>query len=230
MLSQLLSRIADLTPPAPLTSIENGWLSAEEQRILYSCAYILDGPFLEMGAWVGKSTSVLARGIRDSGIPKRFVTSEIGPALEHYRIVDGEAHYFAVTDSESVSIGHVPEAAFEQLIKPILCAPGGVIGCLERNLTLLGLFSVVQIHVGDFATAPDLDYQFIFNDCAHNAFEIEKTVPGLRRFIGKNVLFLAAHDYSPEGEAAFRKHFDIHESTRIDSLYLCTISNRPPLE
>jgi len=224
-LSKLLAKIAALPCPEILTPIENGWLRPEEQRILYGCALVLDGPFLEMGAWVGKSTSILARGIRDSGGGKQFVTSEICPKLENAYPLGDEMHY-SFPECGNISIGHVPRSYFETHIRPVLMQEGGVIGCLRRNLATLGLLEYVQIHVGDFSTAPDLGYEFIFNDCAHVAVEIERNAQGLRTFIGNRTLIMAAHDHSEEGETTFRRLFEIHESVVVDGLFLCRISNR----
>jgi predicted O-methyltransferase YrrM len=78
---QLVSVIRLLWVPTELTPVP-GWLTREEERTLYALAYILSGPFLEVGAWVGKSTSIIARAIRDSGQYKKFVTSELNPTLQ----------------------------------------------------------------------------------------------------------------------------------------------------
>jgi len=43
------------------------WLSDDEARTLYALACWLPGPFLEIGAWAGKSTCCIALGIRDGG-------------------------------------------------------------------------------------------------------------------------------------------------------------------
>ncbi|WP_029005721.1 glycosyltransferase [Azorhizobium doebereinerae] len=210
--------------PGPLTSV-GGWLSEREMRLLYGCARVLDGPFLEMGAWVGRSTSVLAHAVRDAGGGKRFVSTEIQPLLEDFRRVGDEVHYLS-PQCGGQSIGQVAAAVFEADIAPVLRAEGGVIGTLTRNLDALGLLPFVTIHAGDFATAPDLGYGFIFNDCAHTAAEIERSAAGLRAFIGARTIIMAAHDHTPEGEAAFRALFDVRESMCVDTLFVCRMRNR----
>ncbi|SFM09178.1 Glycosyl transferase family 2 [Methylorubrum salsuginis] len=210
--------------PGPLTSIP-GWLSEREMRLLYGCARVLEGPFLEMGAWVGRSTSVLARGIRDAGDRKQFVSAEIGPELQNYRHLGDEVHY-CPPQGDGRSIGQVAAAVFESEIEPVLRKEGGVIGVLTRNLEALELLPFVTLHVGDFATAPDLGYGFIFNDCAHTAGEVEQSAPGLKALIGDRAVIMAAHDHCPEAEAAFRALFDVRESFCVDTLFVCRMRNR----
>lgn len=211
--------------PGCLTPIP-GWLSEREMRLLYGCARLLEGPFLEMGAWVGRATSVLARGVRDAGGEKRFVSAEIGPELEHFRAIGDEVHYFS-PQCDGQSIGHVAASVFEAEIAPVLRGDGGVIGTLARNLDALALLPFVTIHEGDFATAPDLGYRFIFNDCAHTPVEIERSAAGLRALIGERTIIMAAHDHSPEAEATFRALFDVLESMCVDTLFVCRMRNRP---
>lgn len=229
-LGELLNRIAEQKddwklPSGPLTPITNGWLSEREMRLLYGFARVIDGPILEMGAWVGRSTSVLARAVRDSGCEKRFVSTEIDPLLEDFQSVGEEVHYLS-PQCGGQSIGHISAAVFDADVAPVLKADGGVIGTLKRNLDELGLLPYVTIHVGDFATAPDLGYSFIFNDCAHNAIEIERSAAGLRAFIGDRTIIMAAHDHTPEGEAMFRALFDVHEAMCVDTLFVCRMRNR----
>lgn len=209
----------------PLTPITNGWLSEREMRLLYGLTRVLDGPILEIGAWVGRSTSVIARALRDAGSQKRFVSTEIQPLLEDFKSVGEEVHYFS-PQCGGQSIGQISAAVFDANIAPVLKAEGGVVGTLTRNLDELGLLPYVTIHVGDFAAAPDLGYSFIFNDCAHNAVEIERSAAGLRAFIGDRTIIMAAHDHTPEGEAMFRALFDVHESMCVDTLFVCRMSNR----
>lgn len=229
-LGELLNRIAEQQgdwklESGPLTPITNGWLSEREMRLLYGFARVLDGPMLEMGAWVGRSTSVLARAVRDAGCEKRFVSTEIQPLLEDFQSVGEDVHYLS-PQCGGQSIGHISAAFFDADIAPVLKAEGGVIGTLKRNLDELGLLPYVTIHVGDFATATDLGYNFIFNDCAHNAVEIERSADGLRAFIGDRTIIMAAHDHTPEGEAMFRALFDVHEAMCVDTLFVCRMRNR----
>src|SRR5215207_804975 len=84
-----MNQIADLFPenavnpdwldpfPVPLTSMPDGWLNQVEMQILYSLARRGEGPILEIGSWLGRSTTAIAAGIRDGG-RRAFDTVDFG--------------------------------------------------------------------------------------------------------------------------------------------------------
>ncbi|OGJ56137.1 hypothetical protein A2706_02340 [Candidatus Peribacteria bacterium RIFCSPHIGHO2_01_FULL_51_35] len=59
--------------PQIVAGIE-GWLNPEDAWKLYEMAYFANGPILEIGTYRGKSTTVLALGIRASGRKTRLIT------------------------------------------------------------------------------------------------------------------------------------------------------------
>src|SRR5688572_27206260 len=63
--------------PIPLTSMPEGWLNQVEMQILYSLARRGNGPVLEIGSWLGRSTTAIAAGIRDGG-HRAFDTVDFG--------------------------------------------------------------------------------------------------------------------------------------------------------
>jgi predicted O-methyltransferase YrrM len=60
-----------------------GWLAPEEAEYLYHLGFNSRGNILEIGTYFGKSTYLIARGIRDAGKDHRVVTLDI-----HSRGVD----------------------------------------------------------------------------------------------------------------------------------------------
>src|SRR5262245_8635890 len=115
---QLSLIVRMLNVPDKLTPLP-GWLTLGEQRTLYALAYILDGPILEIGAWIGRSTSVIARGIRDAGRYKRFVTCELNPTLENFRPAGTEMGFFVPPESD-VCLGLASMHSWATEIEPIL--------------------------------------------------------------------------------------------------------------
>jgi hypothetical protein len=211
--------------PTPLTSVAEGWLSEAEQRALFDLGLLLDGPMLEIGAWAGKSTSLIAKGIMRSGRQKLFISAEMGPTLENFRPIDEATVGFFADPASATCLATCPASEFHANIAPVLARPGGIIGVLRKNLEAEGVASAVTLHLADFSTVEDKGFKFIFSDCMHTPDEIAATAPGLSRLIGDRQIALAAHDSTPNNQAALRRHFDIGASFQVDSLYVCEIRN-----
>src|SRR5580698_5996613 len=66
--------------PFQLGDLPYGWLTSFEASLLFSAGRELDGPFLEVGSWVGRSTVCIARGIqsRPIGLPILFDVVDFG--------------------------------------------------------------------------------------------------------------------------------------------------------
>jgi hypothetical protein len=54
-----------------------GWLEPEDSLKLYELGYLAPGPFLEIGTFRGKSTTVLASALRDAGRRVQFFSLDI---------------------------------------------------------------------------------------------------------------------------------------------------------
>ncbi|MFA4994937.1 MAG: class I SAM-dependent methyltransferase [Bdellovibrionales bacterium] len=218
---QLVQIVRILGVPKELTPVA-GWLTPNEQQALYALAYILEGPFLEIGSWVGKSTSIISRAIRESGQRKRFVTSELNPTLANYKPYKDGMGFFLPADSD-VCLGFVTMESWEKEMKPVIAGSGGVVGALTANLKSLDLLDLVDIHVGNFSGVPKLDYHFIFSDAMHSPDEIREALPALREIIGGRSVILAAHDWTADNERFLRGAFPIVDAVRYDSLFVCQI-------
>jgi hypothetical protein len=203
----------------------DGWLSPSEQRTLYALAFILDGPILEIGSWVGKSTGAMARAIRDSGRYKKFVTSELNPTPDHWRPVGDGIGFFLPPDSEAC-LGVTTMKSWKEEMEPVVTRPGGIVGALKENLQKLNLLDLVEISVGDFSNVPRLNYRFIFSDTMHTPNEIRAGLPTLRDIIGGRSILLAAHDWAPENEKFIRETFPVLETARYDTLILYHIADQ----
>ncbi len=219
---QLTNLLKTLWVPTELTPIP-GWLTYQEQRALFALAYILNGPFLEIGAWIGKSTSIIARAIRDAGYDKRFISSELNPTLANFRPVGTGMGFFLDPKSDDC-FGVATIKSWKEEMEPVLSRPGGVVAVLRQNLLNLQLDHLVEITVGDFFSVPRLEYQFIFSDIMHTTAEIRASLPSLRAIINGRGCILAAHDWSPQNEAFLRQSLPIAEATRFDTLFVCQIA------
>lgn len=219
-LLDLASRI-NVTPCEVPTDGVVGWLSWNERRALYSLARWIDGPFLEVGSWAGLSTCHIATAIRDSGTPKRFITTSLNETMSNFRDCGSSVGFFYPPESDKVR-GLASRELFEAEIKPIVTSPGGVIGTLMRNLGRFDLEKYVEVLEGSFEeVAPKLNYRFVFADCLHDPDEIELNAPLLRDFLSRGTI-LACHDVTGDSrnEACIKKHLPVGESFVIDSLLI----------
>lgn len=224
-----LSNLEELVDELPFVVIDhdfegiNGWLSLNERKALYALARWLPGPFLEIGPWVGLSTSIISYAIRESGQKKRFVTAELNPKIQNYRRYNGGIGFFVPPES-SVPYGVCPIDLFERLIKPVVETPGGVIGTLKKNLDSKGLSPFVEIVEGDFTNVPNQGYKFVFSDTMHDPAEISRNAVSLPPYLGAGS-YLACHDIDAGNEAELRKWISFSESVQIDSLFIGKISS-----
>jgi hypothetical protein len=219
-LRQIVTKINSTSCNVAIDGIA-GWLSPNERRALYAVTKWIDGPFLEIGSWAGLSTCHIAQAIRDSGVNKRFITTELNPGLNNFRPCGTEVAFFYPADSPTPR-GRASLSLYESEIKPILTAPGGVLGTLMTNLNRFNLKPFVEVREGHFAqVAPKLKYAFIFCDAMHDPDEIDLNAPLLKDLLSPGSI-LACHDVTrdSQNEAFIRKHLPIGESFVIDSLFV----------
>lgn len=154
----------------------NGWMRPADLKLLYNAGRMASGPVLEVGPWLGRSTSALALGLRDraeSGIdPVAFDTLDLG--------ITGAAEWqdrFGEPFDLDKDKGRVADAVYH---------PGGTIAVLIRNLRDNGLLGhMTNIIRGDLITCPiQRDYGLIFCDATHSDEEIHRHLPRLAELAG----------------------------------------------
>ena len=207
-LREIAPRLTRTRYADPLPGVA-GWLSPREKQLLYAFGRWLKGPFFEVGPWVGKSTCCIASGIRDSGQPKEFLSAELNPSLENFRPVENGIGFFYPPGSET-NMGTCTLQEFEEEIKPVITAPGRVIGELKRNLTRFQLDKLVEIREGSFADVEDRGFRFLFVDSMHTPEEIARNAPHVKRHLRPGVV-LACHDLNchPENETALQTNVQL---------------------
>jgi predicted O-methyltransferase YrrM len=167
----LLSDVPEL--PFHLSTLPAGWLAPVEASLLYMAGLQLDGPFLEVGSWVGRSTICLAKGIqhRPEGRKTQFDTVDLGIASV------AEWRRWLHTDP-------LMRQDIETLL-PSIYLPGGAIAALIANLKQHDVLEhVTTIMRGNFLTIPIArEYGVIFCDTLHDDNEIALYAPKLSKLL-----------------------------------------------
>ena len=161
-------------------SLPSGWMSAFDLQVLYNLAIACASPFLEVGPWIGRSTSAICAGIRDSAAPdKTFDVLDFGICgVEEWKERFGYVPDFDLPDHKKGRVGET------------ITAPGGTIAVLIENLRLNGLLQfTTSITRGDWITCPhDRKYRFVFIDAVHNQQEADRHLPKLRQMLADDAL------------------------------------------
>jgi hypothetical protein len=203
-----------------------GWLMPNERRALYALSRWLDGPIMEIGSWAGLSTVAIAEGIRDSGRRRAFWAVELNPGMENSRPVEGGVGFFVA--GEDAPHGVCSQAMFDRDIRPVLEAPGGVVGQLRRNLRERGLEQLVTIEVGDFRLLRARTVKMLFCDALHDEAEISANAPAFARFLEPGSV-LACHDVGskPHHVELLRSIIPLGHGVTVGSLYCAEVAGQP---
>ena len=160
----------------------NGWMSPNDLALLYNAAYLSTGHVLEVGPWLGRSTTALAMGLRDrqadGAKPVSFDTIDFGiTSAGEWKEKFGEELDLGKQN------GRVADAVYH---------PGGTVAVLIQNMKDNRLLPYVSNFIrGDFIDCPIArKYSLIFCDTTHDDAEIERTLPKLAKMAGKGCTFV----------------------------------------
>lgn len=158
-----------------------GWFTANEARLLFT-AVALRQPrtILEIGTFLGRSTTTIALAIRDGGFACDFTSVD-----------------FDVAD-EAAFLRQMPMTHGRTSIMPteyhVAFADGlSTSAYAKRMLQRHGVEPLVRLMSGDFRAVASGTYDLVFADCLHDADEIRRNAPGIVPFIAAGGT-LAVHD------------------------------------
>jgi len=140
-----------------------------ELQVLYNLGKHASGDFLEIGTWIGRSTTAITLGRRDA-------TTKVG----RFDAVD--FGFVSLTEfCEALHVG-MEYASTEEIARPVLTM-GGTTAHLLENLRKRGLLKYLTSAIrGNSVDVPLRDsYGVIFCDATHSEFEIDVTGPVLAR-------------------------------------------------
>jgi predicted O-methyltransferase YrrM len=227
-----LTTVADLhraflrLPFKPTAQDIPGWLSNDEQKALYYLARIAPGPVMEVGAFLGRSTVTIARGIADSGRSRRFLSCELNPTVENFRPLDEHTVGFIYPASSGAVMDTIARSNYERYYQQYILAPGGIIGQLRANLQRHGVDHLVEVAEGDFRQQPKAAFSLIFSDVMHDEAELLRNIPDLRRYLDRRAI-LACHDTTPANARLLREQFTIAYAFQVHSLFIADVRVGP---
>jgi hypothetical protein len=194
--------------PNPVAGWPNGWMSANDLKLLYNVAIRTTGPVLEVGPWLGRSTTAILLGLKA-------------------REDSGESHVFFDTIDYGITSVAEWRERFGELLKPdkdfgrvmdAVYHPGGTIAVLLRNIKDNRLLPyVTNVVRGDFNTCPlARKYKLIFCDATHDDKEIADNLPRLASLGDKGCTYVFDDVITQERADKICMHLDVksHFMTR----------------
>jgi predicted O-methyltransferase YrrM len=204
-----------------------GWLKPIEQQALHALAALTNGPVLEVGSWIGRSTVCLGRGLllrKDRQPTDKVVCVELNPDVSYFRPNDeGCVEFWCPGDT--APRGHTTAEIYEEIVLPAISFPGGLVGKLKQTLSDHNLTHLADIVVGDVAEVlPVNHYGLIFSDISHTPYEIEKMVAGMAPVIQAGTI-LACHDTTPQNRKALEGAINYEWTEMCGSLHIGLIGD-----
>ncbi|MFN7225105.1 MAG: class I SAM-dependent methyltransferase [Paracoccaceae bacterium] len=180
----------------------NGWMSAKDLTVLHNAALRTVGPVLEVGPWLGRSSSAIASGLRiraetDGQMPVFYDMIDFGITSASEWTERFNEKFRMEKDQ-----GRVAEAVYH---------PGGTIAVLIKNLKDNELLKyVTNLIRGDFLDCPiERSYGLIFCDATHDDAEIHRHLPKLARLAGPGSTLIFDDIITEERADLVRSYLDV---------------------
>jgi hypothetical protein len=141
-----------------------GWFKPSECEKLYQSVLESTGDILEIGHFLGRSTSFICQGIRDSGKQRIFKSYDLG--FTSYCEVQ---KFYNEIYGYDIEIPKMYDIAFSQNKSTTEIA--------NENLKHLNLNFFVTLISGNFIELDFHKYDFIFCDAVHDLSELKNNLP-----------------------------------------------------
>jgi hypothetical protein len=171
---------------------------------------------LEIGHFLGRSTSAICEGIRNAGSATEFNSYDLGFTSADEFI----AHYKRVHDTVS---SDVPKE-YEELVYSQKKTTSEI---AQMNLSRFGLDRFVKLISGDFTLLDRTQYGFIFCDALHDHGEIALNLPHVTAASDDNCVW-AFHDMSTSNVADVLSMSPARLIQVVDTLGIFRFQRRTP--
>lgn len=161
----------------------NGWMSASDLHFLYNIAHETKGDVLEVGPWLGRSSTAISAGLRDR--------EAAGGERVKYDIID---YGIASADEWQARFGQPLKLSHDKgRVAEAILHPGGSNAVLINNLKQNDLLRYTNtIMRGDIVDSPiQRSYSMVFCDALHDMVEVERNMPRLAGLIAPGGVLVA---------------------------------------
>lgn len=142
-----------------------GFFSEEDCYQLYQLALVTEGPILEIGHFLGRSTACICEALQDSGVQREFISYDLGFKTQE----EFKSFYDQVHRRDTTTPREYIELVYNQNKTSTEVA--------RINLDRLGLGRYVDLVSGDFTVLDKRQYNFIFCDAMHDGYEVDRNLP-----------------------------------------------------
>jgi len=158
-------------------ALPDGWFDYDKSKTLYQAASETQGPIMEIGSFVGRSTACICYGIKKSGQKKAFYSVDL-----HFDSVEAFQTWYEPIHGQNAE---PPDLLLKYL------KTGGTFRALKHHLSERGLLQHVQLLKGNFEEVmPPQKFSLIFCDAVHNVTEIRRMVPKLLNYATSGTLLI----------------------------------------
>lgn len=155
-------------------------MALTDAKVLYELVFNCRGSILEIGFFLGKSTSIICDAIKESNNNNHF---------DSYDMDFKNEDEFVTFYKEIHEKVHVPPF----LIEHVFNKNKTTLEVASENLQKYDLLKYVNLNSGNFKSIQNKTYDLIFCDAMHDQNEIDLNLPDLKRLSNKNCVW-AVHD------------------------------------
>ncbi len=193
-----------------------GWFSVEEAEALYMLVASSSATrILEIGHFLGRSTSVICQAIRAAGHSPEFNSYDLGftnseEFAEHFRRV------------HQGKLGEVPQ----EYVDLVYSKNKTTTDVAHAYLQHYGLDGFVHLFSGDFTLLDKTRYDLIFCDAVHELHEIRLNLPHVMNASNDGCIW-ALHDMTPPNIAEVLAISNARLLSVVDTLGIFRFTSKP---